>query len=326
MSKPRVYVSEVANPGVLARLGEVCEVRSWLGPGKCPAEVLEREVSDLEAVVGDDRWTAALMDRAPSLRLIAFTKAGFDEVDVAAATERGIIVTNTPDVLNDTVADMVFALLLDAARRVSEMDRWVRAGNWRTLAVPFMGQDVHHRVLGVLGLGRIGSVVARRGLGFDMKVLYHDRVRREEQEQRFGYQFVDLDTLLKESDFLTISTTLTPETRGMIGAAQLAKMKPTAFLVNIARGAVVDENALILALQEKRIAGAGLDVFAKEPIDPENPLLKMDNVVLIPHVGSATETTRLAMINLAIDNTLAVLQGGRPLTPVNPEVLSRLKR
>ena len=321
MSKPKIYVSRVLRPNVLARLGEVGEIRNWEKPGRCPAEVLEKEVADVDAVLGTDRWTAELMDKATRLRIIALTAVGFDGVDVAAATERGIIVTNTAGSLTDTVADLVFALMLGVARRVCESERWLRAGQWKTLGVTPMGWDVHHATLGILGLGRIGAAVADRARGLQMKVLYYDTVRREDLEQQYGYQFVDLDTLLKESDFITLHTALSPETKGLIGESALAKMKPTAFLINTSRGPVVDEAALIKALQEKRIAGAGLDVFEKEPIDLENPLLKMENVVTLPHVGSATEATRQAMVDLAADNILAVLQGKPPLTPVNPEVL-----
>lgn len=326
MPRPTAYISREVRSTVLARLGEVCATRAWAGKGRCPTEVLEKEVGDVAAVLGTDRWTAKLMDKAPHLRIIALTAVGFDSVDVTAASERGIIVTNTAGSLTDTVADLVFALMLTAARRVSESERWLRAGEWRTPGVTPMGRDVHHATLGILGMGRIGAAVADRARGFRMTVLYHDTVRREDLEQQHGYRFVDFATLLRESDFVSLHTALTPETRGMIGAAALAKMKPTAFLINTSRGPVVDEGALVAALQAGCLAGAGLDVFEAEPIDPENPLLKMENVVLLPHVGSATEATRQAMVDLATDNVLAVLQGKPPLTPVNPEVLSRLRR
>jgi glyoxylate reductase len=284
---------------------------------------LEKEVADVAAVLGTDRWTAALMDKAPHLRIIALTAVGFDSVDVTAATERGIIVTNTAGSLTDTVADLVLALMLNVARRGPESERWLRAGNWRTPGVTPMGRDVHHSTLGILGMGRIGAAVADRARGFQMTVLYHDTVRREDLERQHGYRFVTLDTLLRESDFVSLHTALTPETRGMIGESELAKMKPTAFLINTSRGPVVDEKALIAALQAGRPAGAGLDVFETEPIDLESPLLKMETVVALPHVGSATEATRQAMVDLATDNVLAVLQRKPPLTPVNPEVLER---
>ena len=326
MSRPKVYVSRSLDPRVLARLGEVCEVHVWSGPGKCPAEVLANEGGKVDAILGTDRWTAVMMDQASRLRLVALTAVGFDMVDVAAATARGILVTNTPDVLTETVADLTFVLILAAARRVCETERWMLAGQWKTLGVTAMGRDVHHATLGIVGMGRIGAAVAERARGFHMPVLYFDFVRREELERQFGYRYVTLETLLKESDFVTLHVPLLPETTGMIGAAQLAMMKPTAHLINAARGPVVDERALIAALQAGQIAGAGLDVYETEPIDASNPLLAMENVVKLPHVGSATGATRQAMVNLAADNLLAVLQGKPPLTPVNPEVLSRLKK
>jgi len=325
MTKPSVYVSRSVRPEVLARLGEVCEVRTWPGPGRCPAEVLTREGAGVEAILGTDRWTAAMLGEVSRLRLIALTAVGFDMVDVAAATARGVLVTNTPDVLTETVADLTFALLLAAARRVCETERWMRAGQWQTLGVTPMGRDVHHATLGIVGLGRIGAAVAERARGFRMSVLYFDFVRREDLEREFGYRFVPLDTLLRESDFVTLHVPLLPQTSGMIGTAQLAVMKPTAYLINAARGPVVDERALIAALQAGRIAGAGLDVYENEPLHSSSPLLAMENVITLPHVGSATEATRQAMVDLATDNVLAVLQGKPPLTPVNPDALSRRK-
>ena len=325
MTKPRVYVSRSVRPEVLARLGEVCEVRTWSGPGRCPAEVLTKEGAAVEAILGTDRWTAAMLGEASRLRLIALTAVGFDMVDVAAATARGVLVTNTPDVLTETVADLTFALLLAVARRVCETERWMRAGQWQTLGVTPMGRDVHHATLGIVGLGRIGAAVAERARGFRMSVLYFDFVRREDLEREFGYRFVPLDTLLRESDFVTLHVPLLPQTSGMIGAPQFALMKPTAYLINAARGPVVDERALIAALQAGRIAGAGLDVYENEPAPSSNPLLAMENVITLPHVGSATEATRQAMVDLATDNVLAVLQGKPPRTPINPDALSRRK-
>jgi glyoxylate reductase len=313
---------------LLARLTEVCDVRVWGAETRCPDDVIAKEVTDIEAFLGTNRWNGELMDKAPRLRLIANVGVGYDNVDVDAATERGIIVTNTPEVLTDTTADLAFTLMLAVARRICEANRFIRAGEWKALggAATFMGRDVHHATLGIVGLGRIGAAVAQRGLGFSMKVLYYDVVRREDLEKQYGYHFVDLDTLLAQADFVSMHMPLMAETRGMIGAAQLAKMKPTAYLINAARGPVVDEQALIEALKTGTIAGAGLDVFEKEPTDPNNPLLKMDNVVALPHIGSATFATRRAMANLAVDNVLAVVQGKPPLTPVNPAVLSRLKK
>ena len=328
LEKMRIYATIEPTPALLERLSVACEVKCWAGEGPTPPEVLLAEAAEAEATVGHYHWTAELMDKLPKLRLIANIGVGVDHVDVPAATARGIIVTNTPDVLTDTTADTTFALILAAARRIAEADRFVRAGRWVRGGkdATFLGRDVHHATLGIVGLGRIGSAVAERGaLGFKMKVLYYDIVRREDLEQAFGYRFVDLDTLLAESDFVSLHMPMLPSTKGMIGVAELAKMKPTAFLINAGRGPLVDERALIAALREKRIAGAGLDVFEEEPTDSRNPLLKMDNVVVLPHIGSATAATRYAMAQLAVDNVVSFAQGKGPLTPFNPEVLSKLK-
>ena len=326
MARPKIYVSRAVHPSVLARLGEAGETRAWDGEDRCPADVLAKEIADVDAVLGTHRWTAAVMDKAPRLRLIALTSVGFDMVDVDAATARNILVTNTPDVLTDTLADLTFALMLAAGRRIGEMDRWLRAGQWENAGITPMAWDIHHATLGIIGLGRIGSAVAHRALAFHMKVLYYDPVRKKDLERTQGYQFVDREVLLRESDFVTLHVPLLPDTKGMMGAAEMALMKPTAFLINTSRGPVVDERALIGALQDGRIAGAGLDVYEKEPVDLANPLLKMENVVVLPHVGSATEATRTAMLDLAVNNVLAVLQDKPSLTPVNPEVVSRWKK
>ena len=330
MSKPKVFVTVNLDDQLIARLAEVCTVSRYTGEGRCPADLMEKEIADADAVVGYYKPSSAeLMDKAPRLRVLATSSVGFDHVDVAAATERGIVVTNTPDVLTDTTADLAFSLLMATARRIAECDRFIRSGQWREPSVPpnLFGMDVHHATLGIVGMGRIGAAVAERGQGgFHMKILYNDFVRHEDLEKQRGYRFVDLDTLLAESDFVSLHVPLLPETTKMIGAAQLAKMKRTACLINAARGPIVDEKALVAALREGQIAGAGLDVFEKEPVDPNSPLLKLDNVVMAPHVGSATNATRRAMASLAVDNALAVLQGKPPVTPVNPEVLSKLRK
>lgn len=325
MSKPKVYITRRVSDQFITRLSKALEMCVWNSDEMVPDDVFQREIANIDGYIGGNPWTADLMDRAPSLRVIAKAAAGFDNIDIAAATERGIVVTNAAEVLTDTVADLAFGLLIAVARRMGEAERCVRAGLW-TRSARFFGLDVHHAILGVIGLGRIGAAVAHRGLGFHMEVLYHDIFRREDLERQFGYRFVDLDTLLERSDFVTIHMLLTPQTRHMIGWEQLCRMKPTAYLINTSRGHIVDEGALIEALQSGRIAGAGLDVYEKEPIAPENPLLKMESVVLLPHVGSSTSTTREAMIDVAAENLIAVLQGKPPLTPVNPEVLSRLKK
>ncbi len=258
-----------------------------------------------------------VLGSAPRLRVVANVAVGYNNVDVAAARRRGVVVTNTPDVLTDTTADFTWALLMAVARRVVEADRFVRAGRWqRWEFMRLLGGDVHGKALGVIGFGRIGRAVARRALGFGMRVLYHDTVRADAATERdLNAAFTDKTTLLRESDFVTLHCLLTPETRHLIDATALRTMKKTAYLINAARGPIVDEAALVQALAEGRIAGAGLDVVEEEPrVNPG--LLRLDNVVLAPHIASASEETRLEMAMLAVNNCLAVLEGKPPLTPV----------
>jgi glyoxylate reductase len=329
VSKPKVYVGRKLHDSLLTRLAQTCEVRAWTEEGRCPDEVLLQEIAEAEGFLGNSRWTGEVMDHAPKMKVIANIAVGYDNVDVAAATERGIIVTNTPGVLTDTTADTAFALLMAAARRVGEAERFMRAGKWTMMGGPasFFGRDVHHATLGIVGLGRIGQAVAKRGAqGFDMRVIYYDTVRREDLEQQFGYRFVDMDTLLRESDFVSLHVNLSADTHHMINAEALAKMKPTAVLVNAGRGPLVDEEALVEALKSHQIFAAGLDVFEQEPTSPSNPLFALENVAMLPHIGSATQATREAMAELACDNVLNVLAGKAPITPVNPEVMGKLKK
>jgi glyoxylate reductase len=311
----------------LALLEEHCEVRVWPDPEvPPPREVLQREVQEAEGLVTlvTERVDAALLEAAPRLRVVSNVAVGYDNVDVAAATRRGVVVTNTPDVLTETTADLAWALLLAASRRVAEADRFTRGGRWRSWGLELMlGQDVYGRTLGVVGLGRIGRAVARRAVGFGMRVLYTSRRRHEDAEQDLGVQWRELDELLAEADFVTLHTPLTPETRHLIDRARLRRMKPTAILVNTCRGAVVDEAALAEALREGWIWAAGLDVFEQEPLPPDSPLLSLQNVVLAPHIGSASFATRARMSEMAAENCVAVLTGRRPPNPVNPEVLER---
>ncbi len=325
MPRPKVYLTREVTTRVLDRLREVCDIRRWDGSGRCPAEVLAKEAAEVDGILGTDRWTAPMLENAARLRVIALTSVGYDMVDVRTASRCQILVTNTPDVLTDTVADLTLALILAAARRVCEMERWMRQGHWKTPGATPMGRDVHHTILGIVGLGRIGRAVAERARGFHMQVWYCDFLRRKDLEEQFGYRFVDLETLFREADFISLHVPLSPETKGMIGATQLSMVKPSAYLVNTSRGPVVDEQALIAALQKGHIEGAALDVYETEPLDLSSPLFRMDNVVILPHVGSATEATRQAMVELAADNLLAVLQDRPPLTPVNPEVLPVMK-
>jgi glyoxylate reductase len=270
-----------------------------------------------------DTIDAKLLGAAPRLRVVANVAVGYNNIDVAAATRCGIVVTNTPGVLTETTADFTWALLLAAARRVAEADAYTRAGKfteWGLLLL--LGGDVHHKTLGILGLGRIGRAVARRAQGFAMRVLYHDAVRDEAAERELGVLYRDKATVLREADFVTLHVPLLPETHHYIAEAELRLMKPTAYLVNAARGPVVDEAALGRALTEGWIAGAGLDVYEDEPrVHPS--LLECRNAVLAPHIASASRETRLRMARMAVENALAVLAGRRPANPVNPEVLDR---
>jgi glyoxylate reductase len=258
------------------------------------------------------------MDAAgDGLKVVANLAVGYDNVDVEAANERGVIVTNTPGVLDETTADVAFMLLLAAARRLGESERVLRAGKWEWWGPKlFMGPDVWGKKLGVIGLGRIGQAVARRAKGFDMEILYHNRSRKEEAEQELGARYLDLDDLLETADFVTIHTPLTDETQHLIGPVELEKMKPEAVLVNTSRGPVVDEDALADALAEGRIFAAGLDVYEEEPkVHPK--LLELENVVLAPHIGSGSIETRNKMAALAAENLVAVLRGEKPKTLVS---------
>jgi glyoxylate reductase len=249
---------------------------------------------------------------------------GFDNIDVAAATARGVLVTNTPGVLTETTADFAFALLLTTARRVVEGDHLARSGGWPTWHPSFLlGQDVHGATLGIVGLGAIGSAVARRARGFAMRVLYSDSRPRPELEVELGASFVPLEALLRESDFVTLHVPLTPQTHHLIGRRELGLMKPSAFLINTSRGPVVDQEALCEALRSHVIAGAGLDVAEVEPVPEGDPLLELENFVLTPHVASASVATRTRMAGMAADAILAVLQGERPVNLLNPQAATR---
>lgn len=324
MSKPKVFVTRVIPEKGLEMILDVAQAEIW--PEELPPshEVLVEKVRGLDGLVSllTDRIDGGLMDAAGnSLKVISQMAVGCDNIDLGAATARGIPVGNTPGVLTETTADLAWALLMAAARRVVEGDRFTRAGRWRTWGPTLlMGPDVHGATLGILGFGRIGQAVARRARGFEMRVLYHDLHRRPDLENSMGVQFAELDTLYAESDFVTIHTDLNDGTRHLIGEAALAKMKPTAILVNTARGPIVDPEALGRALREARIAYAALDVFDPEPIPMESPLLGMDNVILTPHIASASIQTRTRMATMAAANLAAGLKGERLPHCANPEV------
>jgi len=295
------------------------EVDLHTGQDPLPKSALMARLRDKDGLICQitDAIDDEVLGAAPRLRVVANVAVGYNNIDVPAAHRRGIVVTNTPDVLTDTTADFAWALLMATARRVVEADKYVRAGQWhRWEFLRLLGSDVHGKTLGVIGFGRIGRAVARRALGFDMRVLYQDTVRADAPTEReLRATFVDMATLLHEADFVTLHSLLTTETRHLIDAAALRAMKKTAYLINAARGPIVDEAALVRALTERWIAGAGLDVFEEEPhVHPG--LLGLDNVVLAPHIASASDATRHKMATLAVENCLAVLDGKPPLTPV----------
>ena len=314
-------------PEAVEYLREHCEVDYVATDDGLTAVELAARLRDKQGVISQltDHFTADVIEGLEVLKIIANVAVGFDNIDVAAATRKGILVTNTPDVLTETTADFAFALLLAAARRVVEGHQYVHAGAWKRWAIDLMvGHDVHHRTLGIFGMGRIGQAVARRGRGFSMRILYHDAVRAPEAvERELQLQYVPSGRLLRESDFVSLHVPLLDSTRKMIGEPQLKLMKKTAILVNTARGPVVDEAALARALDEGWIAGAGLDVFEHEPqVHPE--LLKLQNVVVAPHIGSASVDTRREMSMLAARDVVEALEGRRPFTLLNPQLWESL--
>ena len=323
--KPKVLVTRHVYAEAIDILKAHCDVEYRDSAYGFSPDQLLRAVRGKQAIVCQltDHINAAVMDAGRELKVIANVAVGFDNIDIPAATERGILVTNTPGVLTDTTADFAFALLLAAARRISEADRFLRAGRWHEWEIDLMsGHDIHGQTLGILGLGRIGHGMARRASGFDMRVIYHDAVRATPDEEReMGLSYVDKETLFREADFVSIHVPLTESTTHFVGAAEFALMKPTAILVNTSRGPVVDEKALASALKEGRIASAGLDVFEAEPVvDPG--LLEIDNIVLVPHIASASIKTRTRMCTMAAENAVAVLAGRSAPNPVNPEVVA----
>jgi glyoxylate reductase len=321
--KPKVLVSKRVYPEAIEYLRPRVELEyNDADDGYPPGELLER-LRDKQGVVSQltDKFTAVVMDQLPGLKVISNVAVGYDNIDIPAATTRRILVTNTPDVLTDTTADFAWTLILATARRLTEAEAFLRAGEWQQWRINLLcGYDVHGATLGIVGMGRIGQAVARRARGFDMRVLYHDAFRQPaETERQLGVEYVSLDQLLAQSDFVTLHVPLLPETRHLIGAAQLARMKKTAILINTARGPVVDEAALAVALAAGTIAGAGLDVYEHEPeIHPG--LLQVKNVVLAPHIASASIATRTKMCLLAAQNVVAALEGRRPPNLVNREL------
>ncbi|KVU03513.1 D-glycerate dehydrogenase [Burkholderia ubonensis] len=321
--KPRIVAYKPLPDDVLAYLREHAEVVQADG-----ADALAAALGDANGAIGASlKIPPTMLERAPRLKAWSTISVGYDNFDVADLTRRGIVLAHTPDVLTESTADTVFSLILASARRVVELAEWVKAGRWHhSIGPDLYGTDVQGKTIGVVGLGRIGAAVARRAaLGFRMRVLYTNRSAQPDAEAQYGARRVALDALLAESDFVCLQVPLSDETRHLIGAAEFAKMKRGAILINASRGPVVDEAALIDALRAGTIRGAGLDVFEREPLAADSPLLRMNNVVALPHIGSATHETRHAMARCAAENLVGALAGTLRVNLVNPDVLTRAR-
>jgi glyoxylate/hydroxypyruvate/2-ketogluconate reductase len=314
--KPKILVARSIFPDILERLQGIADVQSNQADQIWDPEALRQALMDKDAAIisGSEAIGAAHLKTAPNLKIISNIAVGYNNLDLAALKAAQVLATNTPDVLTDTTADFGFALLMATARRVTEAEHWLRAGHWKKFSIfdTPLAMDIHHSTLGIMGMGRIGQAIAKRAAGFSMNVMYHNRSRLSaDLEDACGARYVDRDTLLKEADHIILVMPYTPDNHHLFGEKELRLMKPTATLINIARGGIVDELALAKALQEKRIFAAGIDVFEGEPtVRPE--LLALSNVVLSPHIASATAKTRRAMIELAVENCLAGLAGQTP--------------
>ena len=323
-NKPKILVSRAIFPDQLAQLEKSFEVRSNQADQVLTPAELQKELSNVVGalVTGSERIDASALQNAKDLKIAANISVGYNNFDVPAMSAAGVMATNTPDVLTDTTADFGFALLMATARRITESEHWVRAGKWDQWSIVNnpLGMDLHHSTVGIIGMGRIGKGIAKRALGFGMKVLYHNRSRLSpEDEKACGATYVSKEELLRTADHLVLVLPYTPQNHHTIGAAEIALMKPTATLINIARGGIVDDVALAKALQSGKIFAAGLDVFEGEPqVHPE--LLKCSNIVLAPHIASASEKTRRAMVDLAVENLRAALDGKKPPSLINTEV------
>jgi glyoxylate/hydroxypyruvate/2-ketogluconate reductase len=321
--KPSILVTREVFDETIDYLREHCQVDANQADVPYAPDALAQRLAGKQGIMCSltDKIDAALLDRAKGLKAVANIAVGYNNIDLAQCTARGIMATNTPGVLDDSTADLAWTLMLGTARRITEVERYVRNGQWTGWRLKqWLGIDVHHATLGIVGMGRIGQAIARRASGFEMKVVYHNRKRASpETETRVNATYLSLDELLKQSDFVVLQMPYSPETHHRIGARELALMKPTAILINSTRGGVVDDAALIAALKSGALRGAGLDGFENEPkLNPE--FLKLDNVVLAPHIGSSTEATRRAMAMTAATNLVAALTGGNPPNLLNPTV------
>ncbi len=325
MPKPKVYVTRELPERGLKLIRDHFDAEVWPEYAPPPKKTIIEKARNADALVTllSDKIDSEVFDAGPKIRMVAQMAVGFDNIDILEATRRGIYVSNTPEVLTDTTADFAWALLMAVARRVVEADKYVRTGKWKVGWHPSMmqGRDIYNATIGIVGAGRIGYAVAKRATGFGMKILFYDVIPRPEIEKDFGAEKVDLETLLKESDFITVHVPLMKETHHLINAEKLNLMKKTAYLINNSRGPVVDEKALNEALKEGKIAGAGLDVFEQEPTPFDNPLLKFDNVVVAPHISSASYETRSRMAEMTAGNLIDLFEGKKPPNLLNPDVM-----
>lgn len=330
MPKPKVYVTREMPERGLRIIKEKFDAEVWPDYAPPPKKTIIGKAADVDALATllSDKIDAEVFDAAPRLKIVAQMAVGFDNINIAEATKRGIYVTNTPGVLTETTADFAWTLLMAVARRVVEADNYVRSGKWKVGWHPMMlqGRDIYGATLGIVGLGRIGCAIAKRAKGFNMKVLYYDVIRRPDFEKEYNIQFSELDKLFPQADFVTINTPLTKETYHLVDETKLKSMKKTAYLINNARGPIVDEKALYKALKEGWMAGAALDVFEQEPTQTDNPLLKLDNVVAAPHISSASYETRSKMAEMVAENLIAFFEDKTPPNLVNPEVVKTKKK
>ena len=324
MKRSYVFITRRVTEKAIEILRQNFEIGIWEEDYPIPRERLleEAEKADGLYIMLTDKIDAELISKTKNLKAISIMAVGYDNIDVNYATDKGIIVTHTPEVLTETTADLTFALIMDTARRVSEANRYLLEGKWQTWSPMLMaGQDVYGATLGIIGMGRIGTAVAKRAKGFNMNTLYHNRSRNFNAEKELKIEYRSLDNLLMESDFIVLLTPLTNETTNLIGERELGLMKSSAIFINVSRGATVDEEALYNALKAKKIWAAGLDVYRKEPISKENPLLKLDNVLALPHIGSASINTREKMAILAAEGLRDALLGENPRYVVNSLII-----
>ncbi|WP_080875111.1 2-hydroxyacid dehydrogenase [Oceanobacillus timonensis] len=321
MSKPKVYITRKIDAKYLEPYQDQLEVRMWEKEEEpVPKETLYQEVAEADALfsVLSDAIDEDLLAKAPHLKVVANMAVGYDNIDLEACKQHDVVATNTPDVLSETTADLGFSLLMAAARRITEAADWVKQDKWQSWAPFFFaGSDIYGKTLGIVGMGRIGEGIAKRATGFDMNIQYHNRSRKKDAEERLQATYVSLDELLETSDFVVTVVPHTEETDKMFNQAAFEKMKSSAVFVNISRGKVVDEEALVHALQAGEIQAAGLDVFEEEPIEADHPLVGLKNAVCLPHIGSASVETRTKMIQLCMDNIAAVVSGKEAITPVS---------